>query len=685
MSSELNEEQTAALTAVKRGQNIFLTGAGGTGKSHTIRAIVSWAAHAGIRVAVTAMTGCAALLLNSVGSRTKAKTLHSWAGVGLAREAPHELADSIKKNRKAARRWIDTQLLIVDEVSMMTPEFLEKLDLVARRVRKSPEVKFGGLQLVLAGDFCQLPPISHGDSVYVFKSPIWTALIDETHNLTQIVRQSDPVFQRLLTEARMGTLSSESLAVLSSRKDLDWSDNEIKPTLLFIRNAEVNKINKQNMDALEGERRVYEVKTVEKGISKDKDEIIKTCDPEIQAALTRLDTDAPYDTTLELCVGAQVMLLTNMDQDHGLVNGSRGVVTGYSPGGLPLVRFIGFTDPVIVDRAKWWLAEPDYIGRSQIPLKVAYALTIHKSQGATLDSALIDIGSSTFEYGQAYVALSRVRSLESLYIWALNPKYIICHPEVRDFYRGLEAEKPETLEKPEEPEKPEKPGPETKYGVIKLSAPWQAIVEPRIHRIATAIDSLGLSEDQIAPPPADVFAALLSCPDPAAIRVVILGQDPYPTAGNAHGLAFSVRPGVKPAPSLQNIFKELASDIGSPAPTSGNLQAWADQGVLLLNDLLTVTVGKPLSHAGLGWEELTTSVLAAVLSTAPHVVVIAWGRPAQKKLKHKLIAPLLDKHTIIEAPHPSPLSAHTGFFGSKPFSKANEALTTKGQTPIIWI
>lgn len=438
--TELNEKQRSALEAVKKGRNIFLTGAGGTGKSHTIREIVSWATAAGIRVAVTAMTGCAALLLNSEEARVKAKTLHSWAGVGLGREAPHELALAIDKNRRAKQRWTQTQLLIVDEVSMMMPDFLEKLDFIARRVRKQAGTKFGGLQLVFAGDFCQLPPISKdvsGGALYVFESPIWAALMEENHYLTEIVRQRDPVFQRLLTEARMGTLSPESIALLESRKGLAWQDSEIRPTLLFTRNAEVSTINRKNMEALDGERRTYEVKTVtmaEKGRSSC---TISGASVDLHTALARLDADAPYEASLELCVGAQVMLLTNMDQEHGLVNGSRGVVTGYSPGGLPLVRFIGIRDPVLVDRANWWLSDPDTVGRSQIPLKVAYAITIHKSQGATLDSALVDIGSSTFEYGQAYVALSRCRSLEGLYVWALNPKRIMCHPAVKKFYESL--------------------------------------------------------------------------------------------------------------------------------------------------------------------------------------------------------------------------------------------------------
>ena len=190
------------------------------------------------------------------------------------------------------------------------------------------------------------------------------------------------------------------------------------------------------------------------------------------------------------------------------------------------------------------------------------------------------------------------------------------------------------------------------------------------------------------PAPEDTFAALRACPDPAAVRVVILGQDPYPTPGHAHGLAFSVRPSiVKLPPSLQNIYKELSADLGGAAPTNGCLQAWADQGVLLLNDILTVLPGARLAHAGLGWEELTAQILATALRIAPHVVVIAWGANAQKKLDHTAVfTAIRDRgHTVLTAPHPSPLSAHTGFFGSRPFSQTNAALTAHGLIPVQWI
>lgn len=335
---------------------------------------------------------------------------------------------------------------------------------------------------------------------------------------------------------------------------------------------------------------------------------------------------------------------------------------------------------------------------------IAGGFVNHNSQGSTLDSALVDIGSSTFEFGQAYVALSRVRALDGLYVWKMDPRKIRAHPAVVDFYDriGSGATDPTMTGPAEEPaqtppsahvatdeDDPTPPAPWTTDG---LPPAWDAIVTPflasragiRLREQVTARAAI----QSIAPQPDDVFAALRACPDPAAVRVVILGQDPYHTPGMAHGLAFSVRPTVtKLPPSLQNIFKELTTDLTLPPeskPTNGCLLRWATQGVLLLNDILTVTLGAAQSHAGLGWEELTAQLLAAVLQTAPHVVIMAWGNPAQKKLDHPTVRPLLTRHTVLKAVHPSPLSAHRGFFGSRPFSAANAALSAHGQAPIIW-
>jgi uracil-DNA glycosylase len=183
----------------------------------------------------------------------------------------------------------------------------------------------------------------------------------------------------------------------------------------------------------------------------------------------------------------------------------------------------------------------------------------------------------------------------------------------------------------------------------------------------------------VYPPHDEVFAALHLTPY-AGVKAVILGQDPYHGPNQAHGLCFSVRPGVPPPPSLQNIFKEMESDLGLRPPRHGCLDIWARQGVLLLNTSLTVRAGRAASHQGKGWETFTDEVLRAVNDKPERVVFILWGASARRKKA------LIDtsRHVVIESPHPSPLSASSGFFGSRPFSRANAALIAAGREPIDW-
>jgi uracil-DNA glycosylase len=183
----------------------------------------------------------------------------------------------------------------------------------------------------------------------------------------------------------------------------------------------------------------------------------------------------------------------------------------------------------------------------------------------------------------------------------------------------------------------------------------------------------------VYPAHSDVFAALHLTPY-AETRVLILGQDPYHGSGQAHGLCFSVPAGAAIPPSLANIHRELTADVGAAVPEHGNLEAWARQGVLLLNATLTVRAGQAGSHQGKGWETFTDEVIAALNAKPDHVVFLLWGSYARKK--RTLIDAM--RHTIIESPHPSPLSAHNGFFGSRPFSRANAALVAHGQRPIEW-
>lgn len=183
----------------------------------------------------------------------------------------------------------------------------------------------------------------------------------------------------------------------------------------------------------------------------------------------------------------------------------------------------------------------------------------------------------------------------------------------------------------------------------------------------------------VYPPEEDVYAALHLTPY-ADVKVLILGQDPYHGEGQAHGLCFSVRRGVAVPPSLQNIYKEMQSDIGLAPPSHGNLESWAGQGVLLLNAVLTVRASQAGSHRNRGWETFTDQVIRMVNNKKERVVFILWGAFAQKK------KPLIDsnRHYVIETPHPSPLSAHRGFFGSRPFSRANAALLAAGRSGIDW-
>ena len=298
-----------------------------------------------------------------------------------------------------------------------------------------------------------------------------------------------------------------------------------------------------------------------------------------------------------------------------------------------------------------------------------------------MDCALIDIGKSTFEFGQAYVALSRVRDLSGMYVWNLDPAKIMAHPTVNEFYKGL-------LEDVVEEDVPCKI--ETSFGLELEDEGWRTIV------LGWNASSTGqscltkvkerMSETRVFPEPNNILASLTSCPL-SSVKVVVLGQDPYHGVGQAHGLSFSVGTGIVLPPSLKNIRKELLSDLGVEETfwplTKGTLTSWARQGVLLLNAVLTVEEGKPNSHADMGWEDLTQRLLGAVVSSHSDepLVFLAWGKYAQKVVNKLRLGP---KHKVLDAAHPSPLSAHTGFFGSKPFSGANAHLVANGVQPIDW-
>ena len=725
----LTEEQRSVIDYLVTGKNVFLTGGGGVGKSYLLSVIytelpgLKQVVKLHYNIQICALTGCAALLLGH-----KAKTVHSWAGIGLGKGTVAELCIKIKRNKKTLRNWISTDLLIIDEVSMMTAELLDKLNEIGQKMRGSKK-PFGGIQLLLVGDFFQLPPVNKGaDGVmFAFESAAWTHLELAHIELTQIQRQKDAIFQTVLKEARVGALSKESCAILRSREGLAWKDNKIKPTLLFPKRAEVEMINDSNLKALHGKVYVYKSLLkydgkVPKGFTEN--------DERFQQALSYMDANASYALELELVQNAQVMLIANVDPDAGLVNGSRGIIVGFCAAtNLPIVEFVnGVRKPV--GTHAWPIEDMEFVARTQVPLRLAFACTIHRAQGASLDSALVDIGSGNFEYGQAYVALSRARSLDALYVYDFDPIAFKAHPKVKNFYQTMvvskmsEKEKQQvrssfiikieadvkqiitesskliqgiTVIKEDAHNAPDVvpgevpiadtiiPGEPVNWLYESVPPLWKEIVQPCQEKLLEL--SAVLSTKAYLPKQEEIWTAL-ALTAPSAVRVVILGQDPYPTPGNAHGLAFSVQRDVRPLPaSLKNIYKELVADMSLvpySMPVHGNLVSWASRGVLLLNTVLTVEAGQPQSHSKIGWEEVTDQVIRSIAARSKNVVFVLWGKSAQ--VKKKLLAMYLEmnQHKVIESAHPSPLSASKGFFGSKPFSQVNALLESMGQGAVDW-
>lgn len=437
----LNDEQQAVLQEVHEGRNIFITGAGGTGKTFLIHEIKRQLEAKGKKVAVTSLTGMAALLIGE-----SARTIHSWSGVNAGTRSVDDMYEFIRKCQPKIREaWRTSKTLIIDEISMMSDELFQKLDDLGRRLRWKPDAPFGGIQLICLGDFYQLPPIN---TKFVFESYRWDETIQTIVVLDTIYRQKDPVFQKILNEIRIGEVSDETDTILKTRLNLDFSKEPIQPTKIFTRRDMVDSVNKKGLEALNTESKTFNITT--KG---------KANTDAIRNAIKKMDSSAQYVESLELKIGAQVMLITNLDQETGLVNGKVGVVTRFKEPCTELVEKenkLGTLVKVPVQVSErvcvrfkngqetdigiyeWKVEGYETVSRNQIPLVLAYAVTTHKSQGATLESAYIDIGRSVFEYGQAYVALSRVKSLDALYLHDYDRKAIRAHPKVITYYKSLE-------------------------------------------------------------------------------------------------------------------------------------------------------------------------------------------------------------------------------------------------------
>ncbi|KAJ5160191.1 ATP-dependent DNA helicase PIF1 [Penicillium canariense] len=469
----LSDEQRHVLDAVvEQGKSIFFTGSAGTGKSVLMREIIKKLRNKfkrePDRVAVTASTGLAACNIGGV-------TLHSFAGIGLGKEAVPELVKKIKKNQKARNRWLRTKVLVIDEVSMVDGDLFDKLEEIARRIRNNGRA-FGGIQLVVTGDFFQLPPVPEGhnrEARFAFAAATWNTSIQHTILLTHVFRQKDPDFAAMLNEMRLGKISPKTVeAFRKLSRPLDFHD-ALEATELFPTRAEVENANSARMGRLSGEMITFNA--VDSGTIQDaqhREKLLSNC-------------MAPQ--TIHLKKGAQVMLIKNMEDT--LVNGSIGRVVAFmdettfdyyrdnegdfaggdgndndedaalrarkklkpmahKEGGVTVTRkwpMVCFVQPDGTERhllcqpEAWKIELPNgevQAQRQQVPLILAWALSIHKAQGQTLQRVKVDLG-RVFEKGQAYVALSRATSQAGLQVLRFEPRKVMVHPRVTDFYSNL--------------------------------------------------------------------------------------------------------------------------------------------------------------------------------------------------------------------------------------------------------
>ena len=372
-------------------------------------------------VAVTATTGVAAVQIGGM-------TLHRWAGIGRGDGSASELLRAIRSKRNGVDAWRQTRILFIDEISMCSGELFSALSACGSAVRQNSR-PFGGLQLVVAGDFLQLPPVKFDQRA--FETDVWTALFPPSQSVVmrKIYRQTDASFLRVLDAIRRGTVTDDMLAELNKCVRPFSTGDGIVSTKLFTRNVDVDELNRVELARLPSESRAF------KALDALLDDKNVTGRPVQNDGEHQLFKSVPYHRDLVLKVDAQVMLLYNLDQEKGLVNGSRGVVVGFvkkmassdtSRNGVgtqwfrandnmvPLVKFPSCGRPLEIDPRECSAAsQKEQVTRVQIPLALCWAVTVHKSQGLTLDRATLDLGASWAE-GQAYTALSRVRSFAGL-------------------------------------------------------------------------------------------------------------------------------------------------------------------------------------------------------------------------------------------------------------------------------
>jgi ATP-dependent DNA helicase PIF1 len=421
--------QSSALQLLKTGANIFITGPAGSGKTHLVNEYIAYLKSHEVPIGITASTGIAATHMGGV-------TIHSWSGMGIRNSLDKRDLDDLAEKAYVANRIKETQVLIIDEVSMLHHFRLDTLNDILKHIRKSDK-PFGGIQIVLCGDFFQLPPVSkfgEPDTHFIYRSEAWKEGKFTVCYLSENYRQKDDMHLAILNEIRSGEVSDGARDELRSRYN-KRTLTSVMPTRLYTHNIDVDKVNDVELGKVSGPEAVYEMTS--KGRKPLVEALKKSC-------------LAPEQ--LRLRKGAQVMCVKN-NFDKGYVNGTLGTIVSCGFGLDPIIQTLPSVEwpqgrRVTIEMADWKIEDDGRVLAEirQYPIRLAWAITVHKSQGMSLDAIEVDL-SKSFEPGMGYVALSRVRTLNGLTILGINENALQVHPEVLEYDRHLRqlSDKAETF------------------------------------------------------------------------------------------------------------------------------------------------------------------------------------------------------------------------------------------------
>lgn len=407
--------QKEALKILEEGHNVLLTGPAGSGKTFLLHQYIAFLKKKGVKVAITASTGIAA---THIGGRT----IHSWAGIGIKDELNLKAIKALTRKPYLKKQFENTEVLIIDEISMLHAHRFDLVDLVCQAFKKN-NLPFGGMQVVLSGDFFQLPPISSSEekAEFVYTSRVWAEMDIRICYLDEQHRQNDKNMIQILKSLREDSVNEKTIQLLKGRMNQKIKTNT-RPVRLFTHNVNVDALNTAELQKIDAPEVVYHMTAL--GEKKLVEALKKNC-------------LAPEDLILKK--GALVMFVKNKFQDSKVVyvNGSVGTVIGFGADNFPLVR-LNSGEEILVIPDSWTIDDENKILArvNQIPLRLAWAITVHKSQGMTLEAAEIDL-SRSFGYGMGYVALSRLTSLEGLYLLGINEMAYKLDPQVFEYDKEL--------------------------------------------------------------------------------------------------------------------------------------------------------------------------------------------------------------------------------------------------------